>query len=256
MLHCRTPYRTDMSTGPTMSPDTHSTPSEEIPQPTDAYRKAHKSYVLVSGLLASWELIGVIVDTKGRWGIELKSPKAVPLILFTLVFYSGYKMTVEWLQCVPARRKETIARVDFWVAHFIAFTAILIGVVQFLARIQIVDWLNRHVPPREPPKISIDGLLFVGMFAGIMFSVGAIRLWKGLGWGRRSIVLLPIPLAIYCTWRFLVLESGFRLYLGMLTAIVLGPWWPLILTNPPWLRAFEARIGKRLPRFLKKPDRS
>ena len=34
----------------------------------EAYRKAHKTYVLTSGLLAAWELVGVTLDTKEKWG--------------------------------------------------------------------------------------------------------------------------------------------------------------------------------------------
>jgi len=44
----------------------------------EAYRKAHKSYVLASGLLASWELLGITLQIKEKWGIKLKSPNAVP----------------------------------------------------------------------------------------------------------------------------------------------------------------------------------
>ena len=71
------------------APESKPTPPKEIPQVTDAYRKAHKNYVLVAGLLASWELIGVTLNTKDKWGVEFKSPAAVPLILFTLVFLHG-----------------------------------------------------------------------------------------------------------------------------------------------------------------------
>lgn len=118
--------------------------ADDIPRPplTEAYRKAHKSYVLASGLLAAWELIGVTLDTKGRWGVDLKSPSAVPLILFTLVFYSGYKMTIEWLQCEPISRTHRAARLDHLVAHLIALTALSIALLQYLWRIQIVELAN------------------------------------------------------------------------------------------------------------------
>lgn len=117
---------------------------KEIPELTDAYRKAHKSYVLASGLLASWELIGITLQTKEKWGIELKSPTAVPLILFVLVIYSGYKTSIEWWQCNPERKQHPAAKWDYRVAHGIAFIAIVISIVQALLHIQILDVLARH----------------------------------------------------------------------------------------------------------------
>src|SRR5437016_12653472 len=110
-----------MSTAPVLTKASEPVPApvKEIPSLSDAYRKAHKSYVLVSGLLASWELIGITLQTKEKWGIELKSPAAVPLILFTLVFYSGYKLIVEWEQCDAERRKHRAAKIDYVVAHLI-----------------------------------------------------------------------------------------------------------------------------------------
>lgn len=125
-------------------PEPTPAPPKEIPELTDAYRKAHKSYVLASGLLAAWELIGISLKTGEKWGIELKSPTAVPLILFVLVIYSGYKMTIEWMQCNPDRQKHPAAKWDYRIAHGIAFSAIAISTVQYLLHIQLADFLGRH----------------------------------------------------------------------------------------------------------------
>jgi len=134
------------------------------PQPlTEAYRKAHKSYVLSSGHLAAWELIGITLETKEKWGIELKSPTAVPLILFTLVIYSGYKMTVEWLQCDPVSRRHPAARVDFRIAHMIALMAIAISLAQYLWRIQIVEIANRWFLKTAPDIFFVASLSMLGL---------------------------------------------------------------------------------------------
>lgn len=119
---------------------------KEIPQLTDAYRKAHKGYVLTSGLLASWELIGISLDMKGKWGIEFQSPKAIPLILVILVLYCGYKVIIEWLQCDRERRGHPAAKLDYVIAHVIGFGAITILVLQYLLRIQIVDVIITQNP--------------------------------------------------------------------------------------------------------------
>jgi hypothetical protein len=240
-----------MSTRPAMSPDSGATPTRDVPQATDAYRKAHKAYVLVSGMLASWELIGITLDTKGKWGIELKSPNAVPLILFTLLFYSGYKMTVEWLQCDSARRKDRIARLDFWVAHFIALAAIVIPIFQFLARIRIADWLTGHIPPQpEPPRIPIpvNMFLFMGVFWGVATGMLALFAWKTYGLVKRSIVLLSLPVTLYCAWRLVIVEGSLKTYLLVLAAIALGIFWPVMLEHPAWLTKIETRLAKMVPR--------
>ncbi|HEY6252257.1 MAG TPA: hypothetical protein VI685_20060 [Candidatus Angelobacter sp.] len=119
-------------------------PPKEIPELTDAYRKVHKNYVLASGLLASWELIGITIQTKEKWGLELKSPAAVPIILFSLVIYFGYKTWIEWWQCNPERKKHLAAKWDYRIAHAIALIAMGISTVQYLLRIQIVDLVGHY----------------------------------------------------------------------------------------------------------------
>ena len=238
-----------MSTRPAMSPDAGATPTREVPQVTDAYRKAHKAYVLVSGMLASWELIGITLDTKGKWGIELKSPNAVPLILFTLLFYSGYKMTVEWLQCDSARRKDRIARLDFWVAHFIALTAIVIPIFQFFARIRIADWLTGHIPPQpEAPPIPVNVALFMGVFWGVATGMVVLFAWKRFGLVKRSLLLLSLPVALYCAWQLVIVEGSLKTYLLVLVAIALGIFWPAMLEHPAWLTTIETRLAKMVSR--------
>jgi hypothetical protein len=49
--------------------------------------------VLVDGLLASWKLIGITLNTKDKWGTELTSQR--PFLLYTLLIYSAYKITIE-----------------------------------------------------------------------------------------------------------------------------------------------------------------
>lgn len=173
------------------APALEPTQSKEVPQLTDAYRKAHKSYVMSSGLLASWELIGITLTTKERWGIELKSPSAVPLILFTLVFYSGYKLTIEWLQCDPERRKNAAAKLDYVTAHVMALAAIAISVVQYLLRIQIVDALKHEQA--------------IAVLVGLAFVYGYVILWYTRWWKRHR------PWGI---WRFAGVIFSFILQLA------------------------------------------
>lgn len=153
--------------GPALVPQPEPTPAppKEIPELTDAYRKAHKNYVLASGLLTAWELIGITPDTE-KWGFKLQSPTAVPLILFILVFYCGYKMTIEWMQCNRDSRAHSAARIDYRMAHITAFLAIDISIIQALLHIQIADTIIRY------PLLS--GVTVAGTLAVL----GGLAVWR------------------------------------------------------------------------------
>jgi len=139
-----------MASTPTPQPETTPEPPAEhqkkiISRLTPDYRKAHKNYVLVAALLASWELIGIKLDTASKWGVELLSPNAVPLILSILVFYFGYKVVIEWKESDDGRsRKSTVARFDYSLSHIIGASAILVGLVQYLTKIRIADYIAAH----------------------------------------------------------------------------------------------------------------
>jgi hypothetical protein len=123
--------------------------SQQISEPPalpESYQKANRNYVAMSALLASWELIGIQLETKERWGIVLKSPSAVPLVLLVLVLYYAYKLKIEWLQCSPERRQNPAARLDYHVAHTIGIAAISILLVQLGIRNQIVNVISQHFP--------------------------------------------------------------------------------------------------------------
>ncbi len=122
-------------------------PAEKVPPLTDAYRKAHKSYILASGLLASWELIGIQPNYE-KLGLGPKKPEnplAVPIILCTLVLYLGYKLIIEWLQCDEKRRATKVSKIDYRITHTIAAIAFAVTIDQhaFGGRFvnQIVSWL-------------------------------------------------------------------------------------------------------------------
>ncbi len=144
-------------------------PIPEIPQVTDAYRKAHKSYVLMSGLLAAWAF-GITLNTKDKWGIELQSPVAGPVILALLVFYSGYRLMVEWHQCAPERRNDWWARLDNWIAHGIGVTAVAVAGVQYLLQIGFIDLLNQYA--RTPAANVVFAAIPLGACAGFTFVQG------------------------------------------------------------------------------------
>jgi hypothetical protein len=160
--------------------------STPVPAVTESYQKAHKNYVLTAALLASWQLIGITIETKEKWGLELKSPNAVPLILFALLFYFGFKITIEWLQCDDARRRNPAALLDFRVAHGIATVAISISIVQFVLQRQLLDIMGRHFPLWARQSSSVG--LLVGALCSILFG----RLWSTLKGKRHRQTASPI----------------------------------------------------------------
>lgn len=228
-----------MST-PVMSPEP--TPVKEIPQVTDAYRKAHKTYVLAAGLLASWELIGITLDTKEKWGIELKSPTAVPFILFTLVFYSAYKITVEWWQCDGERRKDRIARLDYIVAHLIGAVAVGISVVQYLTRVQIVDTLRKLEEDKYEPwrRMPLSELHFFVLFLLAGTAAAGARVWKDARTSKRFVFIACSLLGVY--FAFALIREG--QWVTALVAICFGTVIALAV-NPPV--SVARYIQKRFP---------
>jgi hypothetical protein len=128
------------------------------PPLSNAYQKAHRTYVLSAALFASWELIGIELKTEDKWGVKFQSPHAVPLILLVMIVYFGYRLTVEWMQCDEERRSHRAANVDFVVAHTIAGLALLIFLIQYLLHIRIADTII-HAP------------VSLGVFAGTSFSL-------------------------------------------------------------------------------------
>ena len=201
--------RPSLSTQPERSP-------KEVPLLSEPYRRAHTHYVLTSALLGSWELIGITLDTKGKWGIEFKSPRAVPIILVILVFYFGYKMVIEWLQCGAEENK--FATLDYWIAHLIAVGAILIAVVQYLTKRQIVDFLF-YAPER---RVIVEEILFCGIVVCLFVSLEGIRGWKNVGGLKRSITVLAIAIDLFLVLASLVVVTGHQRYSLVFGALAAG----------------------------------
>jgi hypothetical protein len=136
-----------MSTPPAepKEPESKILHTTRVPPLTGSYEKAHKSYVLFSALLASWQIIGITLETKEKWGLTFKSPNAVPLVLVSLVVYFGYKVTIERMQVEEGRRQNIAAAIDFRVAHALAVVALGITGIQYLLHVQIFDVISHRL---------------------------------------------------------------------------------------------------------------
>jgi hypothetical protein len=157
------------------------------PALTNAYQKAHKSYVLASALFASWVLIGFGLDTKDRWGLEIKSPNGIPLVLLTMIFYFGYRLTIEWMQCDEERRSMRVAKVDFVTAHVIAGVALSIGLIQYLSHVRVADYAATR-----PSRVAVWAVSSVNLVIALNTALMILVKTQGSKQGMR---LVPMQIA-------------------------------------------------------------
>jgi hypothetical protein len=140
--------------------------------------------MLWATILFIWELIGVDLskakDAGGYIGpvvTALKSPQAVPWVLFALVIYFLFKCSTEWGQCHEDRRKLRFARADFISAWFVAVAAIALYLGQTISRLQFADII-------QSKRVELNRVAL---------------------WSLYSFVILFLPGAgvgsVYITWR-------------------------------------------------------
>jgi hypothetical protein len=113
------------------------------------YHKAHKQVMLWATILFIWELVGVDLSKVEKAGgyvgpivTALKSPQAVPWVLFALVIYFLIKCSIEWAQCHLDRRRMRFARADFVSAWIVALAAISLYAGQAVSRVQFADYFQ------------------------------------------------------------------------------------------------------------------
>lgn len=102
---------------------------EKLPAPlTDPYHRARRQFVLWSAILLAWELIGVdlnlLKDTTAGFVLALQRPGVIPWVLVAFVLYFAARLTLEWLQVEPARKKLTAPRFDLGFAAMIGGAAV------------------------------------------------------------------------------------------------------------------------------------
>jgi len=105
----------------------------EYPPPLSVpYHKAHKQYLLYSGLLLAWEVVGVEISfsPESSFRVALRVPGAVPYAIFVLLLYFGLKIVVEWEQCDVERRSFWPSRVDYYGSHVIAALSVSAAAVR------------------------------------------------------------------------------------------------------------------------------
>jgi hypothetical protein len=105
------------------------------------FDKARKSYGFATALLLAWALIGIDLqpDVLSNYKLTLKSPQAAPWVLVAAVLYFGFRLTIEWFQTNPARRKMLASRTDFYTAHLLGVLAVSVFLGQKLLQGQLAN---------------------------------------------------------------------------------------------------------------------
>lgn len=116
-----------------------------IPPLQEQYHKARKLYGLFSGLLMVWSLVGVRIEQAPIESLKvtLLNPEAVPVMLFFLVLYFAFRLTIEWYQCELNRRTIFASRVDFISAHCIGVISALLYSFQLMTKFRFADLANQ-----------------------------------------------------------------------------------------------------------------
>ena len=162
------------------------------------FHKARKHYALFSGLLIAWELIGIELPEApfATVKVSLKSPHAAPVVLLALVVYFGFRLTLEWRQCAPARREVAAPRVDFLAAHALAAAAVVLYTIQQLLDVQVAE---------QPRYLLLAPTAFL---ASALNGAALRRLWfesaEGWDWRipgerRRRLILTAMSITMLAT---------------------------------------------------------
>ena len=107
----------------------------ETPGMPEPYHKARRQLGLYSALLLAWEYIGIKVgdeiETPGfKTKVAVNNPEVIPVLLFILVLYFTFRITIEWFQCSQSQRENRVTLIDVVVSYLLALVAILVYLYQ------------------------------------------------------------------------------------------------------------------------------
>lgn len=154
------------------------TEDEMPPALTEGFQKARKAYGVAAGLLLAWELVGITLSGSDRWPATLETPEAAPFVLAALVVYFGIRVSLEWLQCHPERRKRLAARTDFTLSHIIGVASLTTYAVQQAIEAQLFDLLQPRLGfATLAAWAAIDTALLTIATYRVVDAIGIDRLW-------------------------------------------------------------------------------
>lgn len=105
---------------------------------SEYFHKARKNLILFSGILLGWVFVGIEVPQEPFPNVKIiiKSPRAIPWVLLSLIFYFLYRTIIEWHQSDKLRRTYPISKLDYTISILIPVMAILIYSISNLFNIE------------------------------------------------------------------------------------------------------------------------
>lgn len=111
----------------------------EIPQLTIQYHRSRTLFVLFSGLLGFWELLGCFLKDGFLIGkVVIKHQSAVPWLLLLVSLYFALRVLVEWYQSDERRRRQRASRIDLSVVFAIWAMSIAVFSAQQVSGIDLI----------------------------------------------------------------------------------------------------------------------
>jgi hypothetical protein len=141
-----------------------------IPPLNEHYYKSRNSLLMFSAILLAWELIGINLESYETSGtkITIEDGEAIPYVLFILIVYFIYRVTIEWLQSDELRRTLKQSKVDF-------ITTMIIPVLS-MAIYSIQRWLDFSI--FESPKVKSWIVIIIGILTIVFLTYNIFKARK------------------------------------------------------------------------------
>lgn len=186
------------------------TPKPPLPDLTESFHRARHVLALLSGILLTWEFLGLSFGEadSGVLGVKIKiaHPDAIPTAIVALIAYGAFRLGVEWYQCDQRRRDEPASIVDLVVAYTLGIFAVAIYAVQRFTPFMLAD--------ARPESIVLGAVLGFALAPTVMVALWwpqSSHKWvEGLRSGSTRLL-----------WTILS-GSGIAVLLFTLTGLVLG----------------------------------
>jgi hypothetical protein len=108
-------------------PNPHAEPNG-LSELTSAYHDARHLLAFLSGLLLTWDYLGLRFEgaPEGVLGLKafIKYPDAIPNAILILACYAALRVGIEWWQCDETRRDTTASIVDCGFSYFLFVAAV------------------------------------------------------------------------------------------------------------------------------------
>lgn len=172
--------------------------ADEYPKLSEEYHKAHRLFVLIAFLIIVWQYVdfripseATVLDQK----VTIGHPEVIPILLFFMLIYFGFRTYVEWALCDEPCRRKRAAKLDFFVAFGLAVVASGVFIYQASSATRIAEVLS--------PRIVLD--IVLPMLVALM----TFPLYLGAGESKPRLVVLLLGSTLLAVTCILKIWVGF-----------------------------------------------